>query len=50
MPTLTRYLFIVLVLGGLGYAAVWSLGTLVTPTPHDITVQLPPDRIDRAGR
>lgn len=50
MPTLTRYVFILLLLGGIVYAATWSLGTYVEPRPHDITINLPPDRIDQAGR
>ncbi|WP_321341916.1 hypothetical protein [Breoghania sp.] len=50
MPTLTRYLFVLLVLGGLGYGAIWALGNLVEPRPHDITIRMPSDRIDQAGR
>ncbi|MDJ0933144.1 hypothetical protein [Breoghania sp.] len=48
MPTLTRYIFVLLVLGGLGYAAVWALANKVEPTPHEITIRLPSDKIDQA--
>ncbi|WP_170122211.1 hypothetical protein [Breoghania corrubedonensis] len=50
MPTLTRYIFVLLVLGGLGYGLVWSLANYVEPNPHEITIRMPSDRIDQAGR
>lgn len=50
MPTLTRYILVLLVLGGLGYGLVWSLANFVEPRPREITVRVPPERIDDAGR
>lgn len=47
MPTLTRLLVALVVLAGLGVAAVYSLGTFVEPSPREITVRL---RVDGFGR
>jgi hypothetical protein len=45
MPTLFRFLLAVLVLGGLGYGAVYALANFVNPKPREITVTVPHDRM-----
>lgn len=45
MPTLTRYLFVLLVLGAGVYGALYTLANYVEPTPRQITVRLPTDRL-----
>lgn len=47
MPTLTRYLFVVALLAAGLYGIVYALGTYVEPTPRQITIRLPPDRLFR---
>ena len=41
MPTLFRFLVVVAVLAGLGFAAMFALATLVEPEPREITVPIP---------
>ena len=38
VPTLFRFLFVVAVLAGLGFAAMFALATFVQPNPREITV------------
>ena len=38
MPTLFRFLFVVAVLAGLGFAAMFALATFVQPDPREISV------------
>ncbi len=45
MPSLIRFLVIIAILGGLGYAAMFALATLVTPEPRDMSVTLPNSRV-----
>ncbi len=45
MPTLFRFLLVVAVLAGLGYAAMFALAYLVHPDPHEITVPIPSNRM-----
>jgi phage shock protein PspC (stress-responsive transcriptional regulator) len=45
VPTLIRFLVIIAILGGLGYAAMFALATLVTPEPRDMSVTLPNSRV-----
>lgn len=45
MPTLFRFLLVVAVLAGLGFAAMFSLATFVQPEPREITVPIPSNRI-----
>ncbi len=47
MPTLTRYLFILMVLGTGVYGAIYALANYVEPTPRQITIRLPTDRLYR---
>ena len=44
MPSLLRFLTIVAIIAGLGYAAMFALANFVEPKPRDITVTVPPDR------
>jgi len=50
MPSLFRFLFVVLLLGGLGYAAVFALATFVDLKPREITVTVPPDKFLKPPR
>jgi hypothetical protein len=45
VPTLFRFLFVVAVLAGLGFAAVFALATFVEPQPHEISTTVPNSRL-----
>jgi hypothetical protein len=44
MPSLFRFLIVVGILGGIVYAGLVTLATMVDPQPREITVTVPPDR------
>jgi hypothetical protein len=44
LPTLFRFLLLVAVLAGLGFAAMFALATFVKPDPREITVPVPTSR------
>ncbi|HZW47012.1 MAG TPA: histidine kinase [Microvirga sp.] len=44
MPTLFRFLLVVAILAGLGFAAMFALATFVNPEPREITVPVPTQR------
>ena len=44
MPSLLRFLAVIAIIVGLGYAAIFALATFVDPKPRDITVTVPQDR------
>jgi hypothetical protein len=44
MPSLFRFLVFVGLLGGLAYAAVFSLANFVKYQPREIVVTIPPDK------
>ncbi|KLK91955.1 histidine kinase [Microvirga vignae] len=44
MPTLFRFLLVIAVLAGLGFAAMFALATFVNPDPREITVPVPTQR------
>ena len=44
MPSLFRFIVVVAILGGLGYAAVYALANFVDLKPREITVTIQPDR------
>jgi hypothetical protein len=44
MPSLFRFLVVVALIGGLGYAAVFALANYVDLKPREITVTVPPDK------
>jgi hypothetical protein len=41
MPTLFRFLMILLVLAGVSYAGLWALANLVEPQKRDMTTSVP---------
>jgi hypothetical protein len=45
VPTLFRFLIVVAVLAGLGFAAVFALATFVRPDTREITVPIPHNRL-----
>ena len=44
VPTLFRFLLVVAILAGLGFAAMFALATLVKPDPREITVPVSTSR------
>jgi hypothetical protein len=44
MPSLLRFLVVIAIIFGLGYAVIFALATLVDPKPREITVTVPPDK------
>jgi len=44
MPSLIRFLIVIGIIFGLGYAAVFALATFINPKPREITVTVPPDK------
>ena len=50
MLSLFRFLLVVAVLAGLGYAAIWALATFVEPKPREMTITIPKDRLPQPGR
>jgi hypothetical protein len=50
MPSLMRFLLVVGIMFGLGYAAIFALATLVDPKPREITVTVPPDKFVKQQR
>ncbi len=47
MPSLFRFLFVVAVLGGLGWAAMLALVTFVEPQQREMTQTLPASKLNR---
>src|SRR5260370_23555560 len=45
MPSLLRLLVVLGLLGGLAYAAMFTLANFVQPKPREITVRIPQDRL-----
>jgi hypothetical protein len=45
MPTLFRFLLIIMVIGGIAFAAMFALATFVEPEPREITVTIPNSRL-----
>lgn len=45
MPTLFRFVTILLVLAALGFSGMLALAYLVEPEPRDMSVQVPPARL-----
>ena len=44
MPSLFRFLVFVVLIGGLGYVAVFSLANFVKYQPREIVVTVPPSK------
>jgi hypothetical protein len=47
MPTLFRFLTVIGIIAGLGYAGLWALATFVQPEPREISVTIPASRLTR---
>ena len=45
VPSIVRFLVFLLVVGGLGFAAIFALATFVEPQPREITVGVPSSRL-----
>lgn len=45
MPTLFRFLVVVAVLAGIGFAAMYFLASFVEPEPRDMSVTIPYNRL-----
>ncbi len=41
MPTLFRFLITILLLGAIGYGAMWALATFVEPQQREMKVNVP---------
>ncbi|WP_337269317.1 hypothetical protein [Oryzifoliimicrobium ureilyticus] len=46
MPTLIRFLTILVVLAGAVWGAMWALATFVEPQERDITIRVPAERLN----
>ena len=46
MPSLFRFLVLIGVLAGIGYGAILALAILVEPTPREMTVRIPSERMN----
>ncbi|MEM6462692.1 MAG: histidine kinase [Pseudomonadota bacterium] len=46
MPSLIRFLVFCAVIVGLVYGAMFALAVYVEPTPREITVQVPTERVN----
>ncbi|WP_164490738.1 MULTISPECIES: hypothetical protein [unclassified Rhizobium] len=46
MPTLVRFLIICLIIAGAIYATMLALVTFVDPAERDVTIRIPPERLD----
>jgi len=46
MPSLIRFIIILAVLAGIGYGTMFALAVLVEPTPREMTVRIPSDRMN----
>jgi hypothetical protein len=44
MPSLFRFLFVVGLIGGIGYVTVFALANFVKYHPREIVVTIPPDK------
>jgi len=47
VPTLTRLLLVLLLLGAVGYGAIYALANFVEPRKHEITVRVKKDGFGR---
>lgn len=46
MPTLIRFLTVIAILVGLAYGAMFALVMYVEPNQGEMTVRIPPDRLN----
>jgi hypothetical protein len=47
MPSLFRFLTVLLVIGGLGFAGMMALVLLVEPQPREMSIVIPPSRLGK---
>jgi hypothetical protein len=47
MPTLFRLLTIIAVIAGIVYGAMYALATFVEPNVGEMSVRIPPERLNR---
>lgn len=47
MPTLFRLLTVIAVIAGIVYGAMYALATFVEPNVGEMTVRIPPERLNR---
>ena len=47
MPSLFRFLVVTAIVGGLIYGGMFLLAEFYNPTPREITVSIPPDRLSK---
>ena len=45
MPTLSRFILILVLIGLLGSAAVYALATFIEPKPREIIIRIPTDKL-----
>ena len=50
VPTLFRFLATLAILGGLAFAGLFALATLVVPTPREMSVTIPASKLQPPGR
>ncbi|CAO4140942.1 hypothetical protein DHODJN_03650 [Methylorubrum extorquens] len=50
LPTLFRFLATIAILAGLVFAGMFALATFVEPTPREISVTIPPSKLQPGGR
>jgi hypothetical protein len=46
MPTLFRFIVVCAVIAGTVYGAMWALAIFVEPKARDITIRIPPERLN----
>ena len=46
MPSLIRFLVLIGILAGIGYGTMLALAILVEPSPREMTVRIPSDRMN----
>jgi hypothetical protein len=45
VPTLFRFLAVLVILAGIGFAAIFALATFVEPEPREMTITVPNHRL-----
>ena len=44
MPSLLRFITVIGIIFGIGYAVIYSLATFIDPKPREITITIPADK------
>jgi hypothetical protein len=47
MPSVIKFVVVLAILAGAGYAGLWALANMVEPQPREITVTIPAERLGR---